>query len=243
MPRLILGAFAAASLGLLISGSAHAAKPFPSPSAPAPVSYRSVKVDGLDIFYREAGAANAPTLLLLHGFPSSSRMFEPLLARLSGQFHLLAPDYPGFRQSLTSLAGAQRRHLGASPNATNYDPDLWSDEFAFLNKSGESDIQIDLFFDYRTNVASYSAWQAWLRQAKPPTLVVWGRYDQSFEAAEAQAYKREIPDADVHLIDAGHFALDEKPDEVAALIGAFMSKLSKSRRPRSTPMKSAYTPR
>jgi pimeloyl-ACP methyl ester carboxylesterase len=73
--------------------------------------------------------------------------------------------------------------------------------------------------------------------------VVWGRYDQSFEAAEAQAYKREIPDADVHLIDAGHFALDEKPDEVAALIGAFMSKLSKSRRPRSTPMKNAYTPR
>jgi len=99
MPRLILGAFAAASLGLLISGSAHAAKPFPSPSAPAPVSYRSVKVDGLDIFYREAGAANAPTLLLLHGFPSSSRMFEPLLARLSGQFHLLAPDYPGFGHS------------------------------------------------------------------------------------------------------------------------------------------------
>jgi pimeloyl-ACP methyl ester carboxylesterase len=154
-----------------------------------------------------------------------------------------AANEAGFRQSLTSLAGAQRRHLGASPNATNYDPDLWSDEFAFLNKSGESDIQIDLFFDYRTNVASYSAWQAWLRQAKPPTLVVWGRYDQSFEAAEAQAYKREIPDADVHLIDAGHFALDEKPDEVAALIGAFMSKLSKSRRPRSTPMKNAYTPR
>jgi pimeloyl-ACP methyl ester carboxylesterase len=336
MPRLISGAFAAASLGLLISGSADAAKPFPSPSAPAPVFYRSVKVDGLDIFYREAGAANAPTLLLLHGFPSSSRMFEPLLARLSGQFHLLAPDYPGFghsdapdpkafaytfdhiaevmqhfteavgssryvlymqdyggpvgfrlavshpervqgiiiqnavahddglgprwnrmrefwadraaneagfRQSLTSLAGAQRRHLGASPNVANYDPDLWSDEFAFVNKSGESDIQIDLFFDYRTNVASYSAWQTWLRQAKPPTLVVWGRYDQSFEAAEAQAYKREIPDAEVHLIDAGHFALDEKPDEVAALIGAFMSKLSKSKRPQSTPMKSAHTPR
>ena len=113
----------------------------------------------------------------------------------------------------------------------------------FLNKSGETDIQIDLFFDYRTNVASYSAWQAWLRQAKPPTLVVWGRYDQSFEAAEAQAYKREIPDAEVHLIDAGHFALDEKPDEVAALIAAFMSKLSKSKHPQSTAMKSAHTPR
>src|ERR1700704_740335 len=99
MPRLISGAFAAASLGLLISGSADAAKPFPSPSAPAPVFYRSVKVDGLDIFYREAGAANSPTVLLLHGFTSSSPLFEPLLARLSGQFHLLAPDYPGFGHS------------------------------------------------------------------------------------------------------------------------------------------------
>ena len=89
MPKLISRIFAAASLELLISGSAHAAKPSHSLNAPTPVFYRSVKVDGLDIFYREAGAANAPTLLLLHGFPSSSRMFEPLLARLSGQFHLL----------------------------------------------------------------------------------------------------------------------------------------------------------
>jgi pimeloyl-ACP methyl ester carboxylesterase len=122
----------------------------------------------------------------------------------------------------------------------NYDPDLWSDEFAFLNKPGEGDIQIDLFFDYQTNVASYSAWQAWLTQAQPPTLVVWGRYDQSFEAAEAQAYKREIPKAEVHLIDAGHFALDEKPDEVAALISTFMSRLSKPRRPQSASMKGAH---
>ena len=99
MPKLISRIFAAASLGLLISGSAHAAKPSHSLNAPTPVFYRSIKVDGLDIFYREAGAANAPTLLLLHGFPSSSRMFEPLLARLSGQFHLLAPDYPGFGHS------------------------------------------------------------------------------------------------------------------------------------------------
>jgi pimeloyl-ACP methyl ester carboxylesterase len=231
-------------------------------------------------------------------------MFEPLLARLSGQFHLLAPDYPGFGHSdapdpeaftytfdhvaevmrhFTEAVGAKRyvlymqdyggpvgfRLAISDPervqgiiiqNAVAHDDGLgprwnrmrefWADraaneadEFAFLNKSGESDIQIDLFFDYRTNIASYSAWQAWLRQAKPPTLVVWGRYDQSFEAAEAQAYKREIPDAEVHLIDAGHFALDEKPDEVAALIAAFMSKLSKSKRPQSTAMKSAHTPR
>src|SRR6266513_5614059 len=101
MPRLISGAFAAASLGLLISGSADAAKPFPSPSAPAPVFYRSVKVDGLNIFYREAGAANAPTVLLLHGFPSSSRMWEPLLPLLADKYHLIAPDYPGFGHSST----------------------------------------------------------------------------------------------------------------------------------------------
>src|SRR6266704_2885638 len=99
MPRLISGAFAAASLGLLISGSADAAKPFPSPSAPAPVFYRSVKVDGLDIFYREAGSKNAPTLLLLHGFPSSSRMFESLIQRLADRYHFVAPDYPGFGHS------------------------------------------------------------------------------------------------------------------------------------------------
>lgn len=319
MSRLVLNVSTATCLGLLFSGSAQAASPSHPPKAPAPVFYRTVKVDGLDIFYREAGAPNKPTLLLLHGFPSSSRMFDPLLARLAGKFHLLAPDYPGFghsdapdpksfaytfdhvaevmqhfaeavgarryvlymqdyggpvgfrlavshpervqgviiqnavahddglgprwnrmrefwadratneagfRQGLTSLAGAQRRHLGSSPNVANYNPDLWSDEFAFLNKSGEGDIQIDLFFDYRTNVASYPVWQAWLRQANPPTLVVWGRYDQSFEAAEAQAYKREIPGAEVHIIDAGHFALDEKPDEVASLITRFMSKLS-----------------
>ncbi len=154
-----------------------------------------------------------------------------------------AANEAGFRQSLASLAGAQRRHLGSSPNVANYDPDLWSDEFAFMNKPGEGDIQIDLFFDYRTNVASYSAWQDWLKQAKPPTLVVSGKYDQSFEAAEAQAYKREIPDAEVHLIDAGHFALDEKPDEVAALISAFMSGLSRSKRPQSTTRAGAHLPR
>src|SRR6267154_313086 len=251
MPRLLSGAFAAASLGLLISGSADAAKPFPSASAPAPVFYRSVKVDGLDIFYREAGAANAPTLLLLHGFPSSSRMFEPLLARLSGQFHLLAPDYPGFghsdapdpkafaytfdhiaevmqhfteavgssryvlymqdyggpvgfrlavahpervqgiiiqnavahddglgprwnrmrefwadraaneaglRANFSSLAATRQRHIGSNPEPETIDPDRWTDEFAFLSRPGEDDIQIDLFYDYRTNVASYPAW-------------------------------------------------------------------------------------
>jgi pimeloyl-ACP methyl ester carboxylesterase len=279
--------------------------------AGAATSYKTVKVDGLSIFYREAGPPNAPVLLLLHGFPSSSRMYEPLLNRLAGQYHLIAPDYPGFghsdapdaksfqytfdhiasvmthfteavgasryilyledyggpvgfrlaiahpervqgliiqnavahedglgpiwearrafwrdrgenetafRKSFLSVEAAQKRHVGSSPNFANYDPDRWTDEFAFLSRPGESDIQTDLFYDYRTNEPSFPAWQAWMKKAQPKTLVVWGRYDQSFEAAEAIAYKRELPKAGVYVIDAGHFALDERPDDVAALI-------------------------
>jgi pimeloyl-ACP methyl ester carboxylesterase len=279
------------------------------------VSYRSVEVDGLSIFYREAGRADAPTLLLLHGFPSSSRMFEPLLSRLSGHYRLVAPDYPGFghsdapdtktfeytfdrlamvmqhfaeklgieryvllvqdyggpvgfrlalahperiqalivqnavahedglgplwekrrafwadraaneaglRENLMSRAAARQRHVGTSPNVDKYDPDLWDDEFAFLSKPGQTEIQSDLFYDYRTNVAAYPAWQAWLRKHQPPTLVVWGKYDPSFLAAEAEAYRRDLPGAEVHVIDAGHFALDEKPDEIVALIEKFL---------------------
>ncbi len=279
------------------------------------VFYRSAEVDGLSIFYREAGRADAPTLLLLHGFPSSSRMFEPLLARLSGHYHLIAPDYPGFghsdapdargfeytfdhlaeitrhfteklglkrytlymqdyggpvgirlalerpervealiiqnavahedglgalwekrrafwkdraaneaaiRENRTSRVAARQRHVGTSPNVENYNPDLWDDEVAFLRKPGQTDIQSDLSYDYRTNVASYPAWQAWLKEHQPPTLVVWGKYDASFLVAEAEAYRRDLPHAEIHVIDAGHFALDEKPDEIASLIEKFL---------------------
>jgi pimeloyl-ACP methyl ester carboxylesterase len=281
------------------------------------VFYRTVKVDGLSIFYREAGRPDALTLLLLHGFPSSSRMYEPLLSRLSGEFHLVAPDYPGFghtdapdakafsytfdhisevmqhftealglkryslylqdyggpvgfrlilahpehlqalviqnavahedglgplwqkrrefwadrapneaalRENFLSLAATRQRHVGSSPNVENFDPDLWTDEFAFLSGPGEADIQSDLFYDYRTNVASYPAWQAWLRQRHPATLVLWGKYDPSFQVAEAEAYRRDTPDAEIHILEAGHFALDEKPDEIAALTRDFLRR-------------------
>jgi pimeloyl-ACP methyl ester carboxylesterase len=280
------------------------------------IFYRNVDVDGMSIFYREAGPVDAPTLLLLHGFPSSSRMFEPLLSRLSDSYHLIAPDYPGFghssapdaktfdytfdhlaeitgrfveklgiqryilfvqdyggpvgfrlalarpeklqaliiqnavahedglgplwekrrafwadraaneaalRENLMSRAAARLRHVGSSPNADNYDPDLWDDEFAFLSRPGESEIQTDLFYDYRTNVAAYPAWQAWLRQHQPSTLVIWGKYDPSFLVAEAEAYRRDLPDAEIHVLDAGHFAFDEKPDEIASLIRTFLA--------------------
>jgi len=315
--KLVFVTLVAACLGMTMAGPSRAAPTNDTPASPQLVFYRTVKVDGLSIFYREASRPEAPTLLLLHGFPSSSRMYEPLLARLSGRFHLVAPDYPGFghsdapaakdfaytfdhlaeviqhftdllglkrytlylqdyggpvgfrlalahpervqaliiqnavahedglgplwekrrefwanralneaalRENLMSLAAARQRHVGSSPNAENYDPDLWSDEFAFLSRPGEVDIQSDLFYDYRTNVASYPAWQAWLKQNQPATLVVWGRYDPSFQVAEADAYRRDLPKAEIHVLDAGHFALDEKADEIADLIGAFLGR-------------------
>jgi pimeloyl-ACP methyl ester carboxylesterase len=280
--------------------------------------YCTVKVDGLSIFYREAGQPDAPAILLLHGFPSSSRMYEPLFSRLSAQFHLIAPDYPGFghsdaasakefaytfdhiavvmghftealglqsyvlymqdyggpvgfrlaivhpervralviqnavahedglgplwekrrefwadraaneaglRENFLSLAATRQRHIGSNPNPDTIDPDRWTDEFAFLSRPGEADIQTDLFYDYRTNVASYPAWDAWLRQHQPPTLVVWGKYDPSFQVAETAAYKRDLPRADVHILDAGHFALYEKPDEIADLMRNFLGRV------------------
>jgi pimeloyl-ACP methyl ester carboxylesterase len=273
-------------------------------------TYKSIDVNELSIFYREAGPPDAPTLLLLHGFPSSSRMYEPLFTRLADAFHLVAPDYPGFghsgapdptafdytfdnlagvierftelmsidryslfvqdyggpvgfrmalaspdrltalviqnavahedglgplwatrrafwadraanetalRANFLSLAATRERHVGSSPNVSLYDPDLWTDEFAFLSRPGQSDIQMDLFYDYRTNVASYPAWQEWLRRHQPPLLVLWGRFDPSFQVAEAEAFRRDVPGAQVHIIDAGHFALDEQPDAVARL--------------------------
>jgi pimeloyl-ACP methyl ester carboxylesterase len=278
------------------------------------VFYRTVKVDGLTIFYREAGPRDAPVLLLLHGLPSSSRMFEPLFARLSDRFHLIAPDYPGFghsdwpnpkafqytfdhiatvtdhftqalglqrytlymqdyggpvgfrlalahperieslivqnavahneglgeiwktrrafwadrtaheaalRTNLLSLATTRTRHVGSDPAAERYDPDLWTDEFAFLSQPGQADIQSDLFYDYRTNVMAYPSWQAWMRKIQPRLLVIWGRYDPSFDISEPEAYRRDVPKAEVHVLDAGHFALDTKADEIAEFIREF----------------------
>jgi len=282
------------------------------------VFYRTIKVDGLTIFYREAGPRDAPVLLLLHGLPSSSRMFEPLFARLSDRFHLIAPDYPGFghsdwpnpkafqytfdhiatitdhftqalglqrytlymqdyggpvgfrlalahperieslivqnavahneglgeiwktrrefwadrtaheaalRTNLLSLATTRTRHVGSDPAAERYDPDLWTDEFAFLSQPGQADIQSDLFYDYRTNVIAYPSWQAWMRKTQPRLLVIWGRYDPSFDISEPDAYRRDVAKAEVHVLDAGHFALDTKADEIAELIREFSGSL------------------
>ena len=103
-----------------------------------------------------------------------------------------------------------------------YDPDLWTDECAFLTQPGQADIQSDLFYDYRTNVDAYPQWQAWMREKQPRLLVIWGKYDLSFELSEPQAYRRDVPDAQVHVLDAGHFALDTAADEIAALVRGFV---------------------
>jgi pimeloyl-ACP methyl ester carboxylesterase len=282
------------------------------------VLYKTVQVDGLDIFYREAGPANGPVLLLLHGVPTSSRMYQPILeSTLSSKYHLIAPDYPGFghsswpspkeftytfdhlakvmegftdalklerytlylhdyggpvgmrmavdrsekvdalivqnavsheeglsslwaarrafwndrathesafRKSFLSLETTRNRHLGTSPHPERIDPDTWTDEYYFLNQPGQADIQTDLFYDYQNNVKAYPIWQKWLRDHQPPMLVMWGRYDPSFIVPGAEAYKKDVPNADVHILDAGHFALDEQAPEVLHLMQAFMDK-------------------
>lgn len=282
--------------------------------------YRSIRVDGVSIFYREAGPPEAPILLLLHGLPSSSRMFEPLFARLADSYHLVAPDYPGFghsdwpapksfaytfdhcaeivthfaealglthytlymqdyggpvgfrmalahperidalivqdavahneglganwktrrafwadrpaneatlRENLLSLATTRTRHVGNDPNIDRYDPDLWTDEFAFLSQPGQVDIQSDLFYDYRTNVDAYPHWQRWMHDTQPRLLVLWGKYDLSFDPSEPHAYVRDVPDAQVHVLEAGHFALDTAADEIAVLVRGFLSSRHK----------------
>jgi len=280
-----------------------------------PVFYRTIKVDGLSIFYREAGPQNAPVLLMLHGLPSSSRMFQPLFTRLSDKYRLIAPDYPGFghsdwpdpklfaytfdhiaevmelftetlgvsrytlymqdyggpvgfrmalkhperveglivqdavahneglganwatrrafwadrpayekklRTNLLSLETTKTRHVGDDPNIELYDPDLWTDEYAFLNSLGQGQIQSDLFYDYRTNVEAYPEWQAWMQKTQPKLLVIWGKHDLSFDLGEPERYRKDVPNAEIHVLDAGHFALDTKADEIADLVRDFM---------------------
>ena len=277
--------------------------------------YHTIQIDGLSIFYREAGPKDAPTLLLLHGLPSSSRMFEPLFTTLSDRYHLIAPDYPGFghsdwpavtefaytfdhfaiimnhfaealglsryalymqdyggpvgfrmaladpdriealivqnavahneglgalwkprrafwadraahedtlRANLLSLQATRTRHIGSDPNVDRYDPDLWTDEFAFLSQPGQAEIQSDLFYDYRINVDAYPKWQDWMRHRQPRLLVIWGKHDPSFDISEPEAYRRDVPEAEVHVLDAGHFALDTAANEIATLIRNFL---------------------
>jgi pimeloyl-ACP methyl ester carboxylesterase len=283
----------------------------------ANVFYRTAKIDGLDIFYREAGKKNAPRVLLLHGFPTSSHMFRNLVPALSDKYHVLAPDYPGFGQSsmpsrdkftyafdnladvtekftekvaLTNYAlyvqdyGAPvgyrlaMKHPGrvtalVVQNGNAYDegidndfwkpikaywneptskdrrdalrgflkleatkwlythgvrnaeaisPDSWIHDQYLLDREGNDEIQLDLFLNYGSNPPLYPKWQEYFRKHQPPTLIVWGKNDQIFPAVGAEPYKRDLKTLEYHLLDTGHFALEEEGDTIARLMREFL---------------------
>ncbi|ADB48899.1 alpha/beta fold hydrolase [Conexibacter woesei] len=279
--------------------------------------HRTVEVDGLEIFYREAGDSSRPTLLLLHGLPTSSLMFRNLIPALADRFHLVAPDYPGFGHSafppreqfeysfanLTrvverfadviglerfsiyiqdygapiglTIASTQpervqaivtqsgnaymegftpfweplfafaadrnaeteakvRPLLSADANVWQWthgtrdpeaiSPDLWTLDTLGFDRPGNRDMQIELFYDYRLNLDKYPAFQQYFRDHQPPTLITWGKNDEIFGPDGARAYLRDLPDAELHLLDTGHFALEEEGDFIAERIRAFLSK-------------------
>jgi pimeloyl-ACP methyl ester carboxylesterase len=126
------------------------------------------------------------------------------------------------RTNLLSLATTKTRHIGDDPNVELYDPDLWTDEYAFLNSPGQAQIQSDLFYDYRTNVDAYTTWQAWMRRTQPRLLVIWGKHDLSFDLGEPERYRADVPNANVVVLDAGHFALDTKAEDIADHVRGFM---------------------
>lgn len=281
-----------------------------------PTLHRTVDVDGLDIFYREAGPKDAPTILLLHGFPTSSQMFRNLIPALSDRFHLIAPDYPGFGNSampavdrfdytfdnLAEIVGRFVEALGIDrysiylmdyggpvgfrlaarhpervtalivQNANAYaeglrefwdpfraywkdrsdetaeplkgfldiaatrwqwthgtrneeaiSPDTWTVDQYGLDRPGNAEIQLQLFYDYGSNPSRYPEWQAYFRKHQPPTLIVWGRNDHIFPADGAHPYKRDLENLEFHLLDTGHFALEEDGDFIAERIRAFLA--------------------
>lgn len=280
-------------------------------------TYNTVKVDGLDIFYREAGSKNTPTILLLHGFPTSSYMFRNLIPMLEDEFHLVAPDYPGFGGSSMPMAdkfeysfdhlaevvehfidtlglkkyslyvfdyGAPIGYRIASrhpervealivQNGNAYDeglrefwvplkaywkdrsrenedalrkflnieatkwqytngvrdvmkiaPDNWIVDQYFLDRKGNDKIQLELFYSYGSNPPLYPKWQEYFRNHQPPTLIVWGKNDYIFPKEGAEPYKRDLKNIEMHLLDTGHFALEEDGYVIADHIRRFMAK-------------------
>ncbi|HWU98568.1 MAG TPA: alpha/beta hydrolase [Oxalicibacterium sp.] len=279
------------------------------------INYRKVAVDGLDVFYREAGAVNKPTLLLLHGFPSSSHMFRDLIPLLADRFHIVAPDLPGFGQSdapsrdrfaytfdnlasvitrftevlkldrfavyvfdygspvglrvamnhpervtaiISQNGNAYREGLSDGwdpirkywqeptqenrnalralltpattywqythgvPDAQAVSPDGYSLDDFYMTRLGIHDVQLDLFLDYASNVALYPEFHSYFRRHQPPLLAVWGRNDPFFLPAGADAFKQDLPNAEIHFYETGHFALETHANEIAAAIRQFL---------------------
>lgn len=288
-----------------------------APASAASVRYHTVEVDGVELFYRAAGSADAPVVVLLHGFPTSSNMFRNLIPVLAQRYRVIAPDYPGFGFSampergqfnysfarfaelvdaLLSKLGATRYAMyvmdygapvgyrlalkhpervtafvvqngnayeeglrsfwdpvkrywtsGASgdrealrpitalestrwqytdgvKDPTRIDPTTWTVDQALLDRHGNADIQLDLFYDYRTNVELYPLIQQYFRDHQPPMLITWGIHDQIFPAEGAHPYLADLPRAELHLLDTGHFALEDKGDEIAGLMLDFLDR-------------------
>jgi pimeloyl-ACP methyl ester carboxylesterase len=281
------------------------------------INYRTADVDGWKIFYREAGSRDAPTLLLLHGFPSAGHMFRDLIPHLADRFHIVAPDLPGFGQSdlvargmfaytfdhiaevidrFTEVIGLKRfaiyvfdygaptgfriaakrperitaiisqngnayeeglsdgwspiraywedaseknrealraflkpettvwQYTHGVPDATKVSPDGYSLDNFYLSRPGADEVQLDLFGDYKSNIALYPAFQNYFRTHKPPFLAVWGKNDPFFLPPGAEAFKRDIPNATVRFFDTGHFALETHAAEIAAAIRDFLPR-------------------
>jgi len=282
--------------------------------------YKTQKVDDVEVFYREAGRVGAPVLLLLHGYPTSSHMFRDLIPLLANDYHVIAPDLPGFGNTKApprgtfdytfdqlaqivigftnalnlkkyalyvfdygaptgfrvAVAHPERVTAIISQNGNAYEdglsdvwgpyqaywrapsektreacrdalspeairmqylhgadplkvsPDGYTLDIAYISRPRMDDIQLDLVLDYRTNVASYPAWQAYFREHQPPLLAVWGDQDPFFLPAGAQAYKRDIPEAEVHLLNTGHFALETNAHDIADYIRDFLKRKVKT---------------
>ena len=286
------------------------------------VRYTTASIEGVKIFYREAGPADAPVVLLLHGFPTSSHMFRNLMPLLADRYHVIAPDYPGFGHSdapahdefaytfarITDIVDQLIVRLGVTRYAmyvmdygapvgyrlalkhpdrvtalivqngnayseglgelweptksywaersekrrqamavmltlemtkfqytdgvndvSRISPDTWVMDQALLERPGNRDIQLDLFLDYETNVPLYPQFQTFFRDRKPPTLIVWGKNDKIFPADVARLYLRDLPEAELHLLDTGHFALEDKLDVMAPMIIDFLDRHNRSR--------------
>ena len=284
-----------------------------------PIKYRTIDVDGLNVFYREAGPLTAPKLLLLHGFPSAGHMFRNLIPLLAGHYYLVAPDLPGFGQTemprrdefkytfdnianiidrFTEIVGFDRfavyvfdygaptgfrlavkhpdrvtaiisqngnayeeglsdgwnpiRAYWKDPSAANRDalrsflkpetttfqythgvtdlslvsPDGRSLDDFYLARPNADEVQLNLFKDYASNVALYPKFQEYFRKYQPPLLAAWGKNDPFFLPAGAEAFKRDIPTAEVHFYDTGHFALETHYHEIAQAIMAFLERVA-----------------